>query len=265
MFCRYYCTILLVVFLWSISDARLSSPFDIRIDRHKVDTTRDLIINTPRPRFSWKISVSNNILQRNIQQRAYQIQLESIKLTERDHFYQWDSQQIISSQSIHVPYTGDADLLPSTYYRLRLRVWTTDSEESSEWTHWIQFRTPIFNLHEYLTKNVDPIWIGSTKINMNELRKEFEVPNTSPLKSAIVYISGIGYYELYLNGKNVDPSRKLDPGWTTFERRTLLASFDVTPNITVRNVVFFSLKRLSICIDIGWYECCRSQTRQWLV
>jgi alpha-L-rhamnosidase len=71
---------------------------------------------------------------------------------------------------------------------------------------------------------------------MNELRKEFNVPNTSPVKSAIVYITGIGYYEFYLNGKNVDPSRKLDPGWTAYEKRTLLASFDVTPNITVRDI-----------------------------
>jgi hypothetical protein len=49
---------------------------------------------------------------------------------------------------------------------------------------------------------------------MNELRKEFTVPNTSHIKSAIVYISGIGYDELYLNGERVDPSRTLDPGFT---------------------------------------------------
>jgi alpha-L-rhamnosidase len=79
---------------------------------------------------------------------------------------------------------------------------------------------------------------------MNELRKEFEVPDSSPLKSAIIYISGIGYYELYLDGKNVDPSRKLDPGWTTFERRTLLISFDITPNITVRNSFFLFFEKI---------------------
>jgi hypothetical protein len=67
-----------VIFVWSISDAHFSSPSDIRIDHHKVDTTGDLIINTPRPRFSWKFSLSNDIFQRNIEQRAYQIQLESL-------------------------------------------------------------------------------------------------------------------------------------------------------------------------------------------
>jgi alpha-L-rhamnosidase len=77
---------------------------------------------------------------------------------------------------------------------------------------------------------------------MNELRKEFTVPNTSPIKSGIVYISGIGYYELYFNGNKVDLSRKLDPGWTSYEKRTLIASFDLTPNITVR--IFFLSSKL---------------------
>jgi hypothetical protein len=225
------CNIIFVVLLWSIVDTYSLSLVDLRIDHHKVDTIRDLIINTPQPRFSWKIRVSN---QQNVQQTAYQIQL-----SQRDNLFLWDSKQVMSGQSIHVPYTGENNLLPSTYYRVRVRVWTTISNEPNEWTNWIQFRTPIFNLHEYLTQNSTALWIGSTGINMNELRKEFTVPNTSPIKSAIVYISGIGYYELYLNGNKVDPSRKLDPGWTSYEKRTLFASFDLTSNVTVRIVVAF--------------------------
>ena len=68
---------------------------------------------------------------------------------------------------------------------------------------------------------------------MNELRKEFTIPNTSPVKSAIVYITGLGYYELYINGYKVDPSRRLDPGWTSYEKRILVVSYDLTSNITV--------------------------------
>ncbi len=232
------CITLLIVLLGSIADTHSPSPFDVRIDHHKGETTNDLIINTPRPRFSWKIRVVDNKSQRNVQQIAYQMQLQSVKICERDTQFQWDSERVLSSQSIHVPYTGEDDLASSRYYRFRVRVWATYHEEASEWTDWIRFRTPIFNLHEYLTKNTTVFWIGSTKINMNELRKEFLVPNTSPIKSAIVYISGIGYYELYVNGNKVDPSRKLDPGWTSYEIRTLVASFDLTPNITVR-ITFF--------------------------
>ncbi len=257
MFRLHYCSIVLIFLIWSIVDAHSPSPFDVRIDHHKVDTTDDLVINTPRPRFSWKIPILDNRSQRNVQQTAYQMELQSIKLTQREKQFEWDSERVVSSQSIHVPYTGQTDLLPSTYYRFRVRVWITNSVEPSEWTSWIRFRTPIFNLHEYLTTNDAVLWIGSTKINMNELRKEFTVPNASPIKSAIVYISGIGYYELYLNGNKVDPSRKLDPGWTTYEFRTLLVSFDVTANITVRIVSFF-FQTSSIYFFLGWCECCRS-------
>ncbi|CAF1274173.1 unnamed protein product [Adineta steineri] len=241
-------SVLFIVILCCVVHAQHLSPFDVRIDHYKTETTRDLIINTPRPRFSWKLPISNDPTQRNIQQIAYQLQLESIKISETDSSFKWDSERIASTQSIHVPYTGEHDLLPGTNYRFRLRIWTTKSKDPIQWTNWIQFRTAIFNLHEYLTTNANPLWIGSTQINMNELRKEFSVPNTSPVRSAIVYISGIGYYQLYINGYNVDPSRKLDPGWTTFEIRTFLTSFDLTSNITA------GMNAVGVKLGNGWYS-----------
>jgi hypothetical protein len=131
MFGLRYCNTLLILLLWSIIDAQSASPFDVRIDHHKVDVIHDLVINTPRPRFSWKIRVLDNKSQRNIQQTAYQMQLQSIKLTERDKQFQWDSERVVSTQSTHVPYTGQNDLLPSTYYHFRVRVWSKNSEEPS--------------------------------------------------------------------------------------------------------------------------------------
>ncbi len=233
MFClSYYITLFLLLFCYVVC-AQWPSPYDVRIDHYKVETTRDLIINTPRPRFSWKVPISNDISQRNVQQTSYQLQLESTTATQQHAPWKWDSERVVSAQSTHVPYTGQFELLPATNYRFRVRIWTTLSKQPTEWTNWIRFRTPIFNLHEHLTQNADILWIGSTQINMNELRKEFLVPSMSAIRSAIVYISGIGYYELYINGYNVDPSRKLDPGWTTYEIRTLFASFDLTANVTV--------------------------------
>ncbi len=204
---------------------QLPAPFDVRIDYYKVDTTKDLVINTARPRLSWKLPVVN---QRNVQQTAYQIQI----LSDTD---QWDTERIVSSQSIHVPYTNKNDLKPLTHYQIRLRIWTTSSDQASPWTNWMKFRTSVFNFYEFLMqKNADVNWIGSTQIYMNELRKEFTIPNTSPIRTATLFISGVGYYELYLNGQSVDPSRKLDPGWTTYEKRTLFASYDLTTTVKVR-------------------------------
>ena len=217
---------LTVIFAAIISTvAGLSPPFDIRIDYYKVDTTKDLVINTARPRLSWKLPLFN---ERNVQQTAYQIQLKS-------DTKQWDSERIVSSQSVHVPFFPKDDLQSMEHYHVRLRVWTTVSDETSAWTDWIHFRTSMFDLHEFLVrKNVDVNWIGSTQIYMNELRKEFNVPSASPIRTATLFISGVGYYELYLNGQAVDDSRKLDPAWTTFEKRTLFASFDLTKSLKVR-------------------------------
>ena len=201
------------------------TPHDIRIDHYKVDTIKDLVINTARPRFSWKLSVLEG--KRNVHQTAYQLQIKS-------HKHQWDSKQVMSSQSIHVSDIGFNDLESNTFYQFRLRIWTTQSNDASSWTEWIHFRTSIFNIHSCLMNKKDSLmWIGSKQITMNELRKEFVVLNDSPIQSAIVYISGLGYYELYANGKKIDTSRKLDPGWTVYEKRTLLVSFDLSSTIQV--------------------------------
>lgn len=227
-----------------ITAARSAVPFDVRIDHYKVDTTKDLVISTARPRLSWKLPV---FTERNVQQTAYQIQLKS-------DTNQWDSERIVSSQSIHVPYFHQNDLQSLTHYQVRLRIWTTASDQASSWTDWIHFRTSIFSPHEFrMQANDDANWIGSTQIYMNELRKEFNVPNASPIQSATVMISGLGYYELYLNGQSVDPSRKLDPGWTTYEKRTLFASYDLTTTLKVSAELVRPRSYYLLCL--GRYEC----------
>jgi alpha-L-rhamnosidase len=57
------------------------------------------------------------------------------------------------------------------------------------------------------------------------LRREFKA--SKAIKQAQAFISGIGYYELYLNGRRVG-DRVLDPGWTDYRKTVLYASYDVT-------------------------------------
>jgi alpha-L-rhamnosidase len=237
---------LTVIFCVVVTTAhQLPPPFDVRIDHYKVDIAKDLVINTARPKLSWKLPVFND--ERNVQQTAYQIQIKS------DTDY-WDSEKIVSSQSVHVPYLNKNDLKPLTHYQIRLRIWTTLSKQSSSWTHWIKFRTLLFNLQEFIMQKNDEVnWIGSTQIYMNELRKEFNVPNASPIRTATVFISGIGYYELYLNGQSVDASRKLDPGWTTYEKRTLFVSYDVSTTLKVRIDYSYLFKYFFFCYYLEWY------------
>lgn len=67
------------------------------------------------------------------------------------------------------------------------------------------------------------------------------------IKEARAYISGVGYYELFINGQRVGDDR-LDPGFTAFNKRVLFATHDITsllqPDENVAGIV----------LGNGWYN-----------
>ena len=60
------------------------------------------------------------------------------------------------------------------------------------------------------------------------LRKDFETPKK--IKEAKAYISGIGYYELYINGQKIGKS-VLNPGWTDYRKTVLYDTHDITEQL----------------------------------
>ena len=77
----------------------------------------------------------------------------------------------------------------------------------------------IFTLHE----------MANPKYDQSPLfRKEFIL--TKKIKSASLYICGLGYYEAFINGKKVG-DHVLDPAWTNFEQRSFYVTYDVTSQV----------------------------------
>lgn len=60
------------------------------------------------------------------------------------------------------------------------------------------------------------------------LRKEFEA--TGEIKSAKVYATGLGLYELRINGEKAD-GQLLTPGWTSYSNRLQYQTYDVTSKL----------------------------------
>lgn len=77
------------------------------------------------------------------------------------------------------------------------------------------------------------------------LRREFRVQGR--VKRARAYVTGLGYYELYLNGKKVG-DHVLDPPYTNFHKRIYYSTYDVTR----------LLKRGANCVGAllgnGWWK-----------
>ncbi|MCK4418167.1 MAG: alpha-L-rhamnosidase N-terminal domain-containing protein, partial [Candidatus Latescibacteria bacterium] len=76
-------------------------------------------------------------------------------------------------------------------------------------------------------------------------RKEFTVDKD--VMCARLYVSGLGYYEAYLNGRRIG-DYVLDPGWTDYRDRVFYSTFDVTPFLQK------DLNCIGVMVGNGWYN-----------
>src|ERR1017187_192033 len=172
-------------------------------------------IDVLRPRLSWLL----NSDRRGEKQTAYQV----VVTTTQDEL--WDSSKVASDQSIQVEYAGKP-LSSRQACQWKVRVWDKDGKPSA-WSKPATWMMGLLKQEDWQAK-----WIGSPSAELVApaplLRKTFTVAQS--VKRAIVYVTGLGFYELHLNGGKVD-DHEMDPGFTRYDRRVLYATHDVTPQI----------------------------------
>jgi len=76
---------------------------------------------------------------------------------------------------------------------------------------------------------------GNTRLAARYLRKPFE--NEGRVQRAVLYISGLGAYEAYINGQRVSDD-VLAPTVSWFPKRVYYNVYDVTPLLKEKNIVF---------------------------
>jgi alpha-L-rhamnosidase len=80
--------------------------------------------------------------------------------------------------------------------------------------------------------------------NAPVLRKEFET--AGDIRRARVYVSGLGWYQLFLNGRKVG-DHVLDPATSDYRKRILYETYDVTSMLTG------GTNALGVMLGNGWY------------
>ena len=184
-------------------------------------------IETKSPKFSWKLEDEK----RNSQQSAYQILVAtSLKLLKEGKTDIWNSGRIVSQHSVNVPFSGKS-LQSGKQYFWKVKVWTNHGE--SPWSKPASWSMGLLQQENWGTAK----WIGwnhlspgdsiaqHSRLSARYLRKEFSL--NSKIKKATVYISGLGMYELFINGKRIG-NQVLAPGVTNYGKRVLYNTFDVT-------------------------------------
>ena len=58
------------------------------------------------------------------------------------------------------------------------------------------------------------------------LRKDFTVKRRKKIKQATAYVSGLGFFDFYLNGKKVS-QHVLNPGYTQYDKETFYLTYDI--------------------------------------
>ncbi len=196
-------------------------------------------IDTPQPRLSWVLT-SNA---RGTKQAAYQILVASSEAALRhDQADWWDSGKVLSDETAQILYAGQP--LPSRARAFwRVRVWDQAGRVSeSKIARW---EMGLLQPADWAAK-----WIArTTDTNSNPaplLRRAFKVDGK--LKQARAYICGLGYYELYLNGRKIG-DHLLDPGYTRYDRRVLYVTYDVTDELKR------GANAVGVILGNGWFNC----------
>ncbi len=193
-------------------------------------------IDIPDPRFSW-ISVSEK---RGCSQSACHIEVaKKAEDLVNDGPKVWDTGKIQSSNSVNIVYEGEPLETGETYF-WRVRVWDQNGE-AGLWS-----RIASFHVGPMENSDWDGMWIGppDTKNSSPLFRKEFSLDK--PVSEAYVYIVGLGYYELYLNGEKVG-DHVLDPGTTDYSKRVLYSAYDVTDYLKSNN------NAVGVWLGNGWF------------
>ena len=201
-------------------------------------------IDSRRPRFTWVLLTNdtgtNDTGVRGQSQQACRVVVASTAAAARaGHGDIWDSgRRSTSAMSITPDY--DLTLTPQTPFHWAVSVWDQHGRFSG-WSEPAAFTTGILEPRDWRAG-----WIAATAdhsippgpppaINTEPpvepralpmFRHEFEV--AKPVARAIVCVSGLGQYELRINGSRAGTG-VLNPGWTDYRQTVLYDTFDVTP------------------------------------
>jgi len=204
--------------------------------------TNPIGIDVVQPRLSWQIASTR----RNTMQAAYELQVGASEASlTRGANLLWDSGKVGSDASVFVDYAGPPAVSRTRYY-WRVRIWDTNGR-ASPWSPIAFWETGLLQPADWTAR-----WIGPPPTSSDSLpspspllRRAFRVDDR--VRSARLYVTSLGLYELYLNGQRVGDQLFM-PGWTSYRRRLQYQTYDVTALVRAGD------NAIGAILGDGWYR-----------
>ncbi len=209
--------------------------------------TDTLGVDTAQPRLSWTLQSDS----RSQVQSAFQIMVASTPDSlAADDGDLWDSGKVFSRDNVHVVYDG-LPVRSFTRCFWKVRVWDAVGRPSP-WSEPAWWETAMLQPADWEAQWITdgkPLPTRDEDFYLDDpapvFRKAFALDKT--LKSARLYITGLGCYDAYINGKPLGDA-VLDPGWTAYSQRVLYSTYDVT------DLVRQGANVLAVMLGNGWYN-----------
>jgi len=195
-------------------------------------------IDSPNPILSWQLE---SAMESTYQVACQVIVSSSKELLNKNIGDLWDPEKVNDQNSIHVEYKGKKLESGKKYY-WKVRIWDQSGKKSS-WSELAFWSMGLLNADDWKAR-----WITSNVTDDSSMplfRKEFAI--RQHLEKARIYVCGLGYNELYINGQKVG-DQVLDPAQTNYDTYALYTTYDVSDQLKEGS------NRIGIMLGDGWYN-----------
>jgi alpha-L-rhamnosidase len=233
--------LLLLIASFPVSASTLAD--QLKADRR----TNPLGFDNPVPELSWIITSG----ERGTFQKAYEIIVsDDQEKLQSGTGNVWQSGRQESSRTFGIPYAGKP-LVSFTRYYWKVRIWN-QQDKVSEWSQPAWFETSMMKSSDWKAK-----WITDQR-PLPQKDEDFYIETPNPLlrknltikkeiRSARLYIAGLGYSIAYINGQRVS-DHMLDMPWTRFSIQVMYNTLDVTQMLRLGK------NTLAAMLGNGWYN-----------
>ncbi len=203
--------------------------------------TNPIGIDVQKPRLGWQV----NSDEENVLQTAYEIRVaESNENLKDGKKLLWSTNKVESDRSLDVVYEGpELKSMQRVYWQVR--IWD-NKNRASAWSAPAFWEMGLLNSDLWKASYIgmDDFTTEKKSHPSQFFRKEFKT--RKPIKSARVYVTSLGLYELYLNGKKVG-NDLFTPGFTSYDHRIQYQTYDVTTMVQDNNAI-------GAIVGDGWYR-----------
>ena len=203
---------------------------DVTITNPNVEQqVHEQALATAQPRFSWNYETTENEV---VQQNYRIIVATTAENAQKGIGDLWDSGVVSSSQMLYIPYAGkELKSRDKAFWKVITTITAKGGKKAKLASEVKSFEISLLNQKDWQAKWIghefdDDVLVGKTRLAARYLRKEFALKNE--VSEARLYVSGMGVYSAYLNGREISPEELLKPTLSWYSKRVYFNSYDVT-------------------------------------